>query len=335
MSFRLREFDFSDADYETIARINQAVWPETRRTAAEFKRIDEKSPVEKYDWIRIVAEWDEKPVGFGVHVKALWHDAPNQYSVGFVVLPEYRNRGIASTYFEKVMNEFLVDRDVSSLIAGTQSSQPEAISFLENRGFELQLRRVWSELILNEVDFEHYRSLQQKTARSGIKIQPLSELMPIDTDYQHKLNELDWVLLNDEPHSEPPKRKTVEEFAAAYINTPRFFPEGWFVATVGDKYVGWCAVLPNLERKDGMWQGITVIDRNYRRRGLATVMKLKTFALAKSLGAKVLETTNAEGNPMLDLNMKLGFRPKVANLEYKRPWNLNDSREQQHENQKI
>lgn len=320
MSLTLRKFDFSDEDYQTIERISRIVWGKLVRTVAECKRVDSKTPVEKYDWMRIIAEWDGEPVGVGLHIRALWHDVPNQYHVGISVLPAYRRRGIASAYFDKVLNELLADRDVSSLISMTDTTQPGAALFLEKQNFKLQLKRVESELLLDDVDFAQYQPLQAKIDATGIQIRPLSELMQSDPDYLGKLIDLEWVLLNDEPHSEPPKRKTADEFVSMYIDMPRFLPEAWFIATDGDQYVGWCAVLDSEEQADAMRQGITVIDRAYRRRGLATVMKLKTFKFAQNLGKKRLETNNAEGNPMLDLNLALGFRPKFADLEYKRAW---------------
>jgi len=314
----LRKFNFSDADYEVVINLHKKIWGDTRHTVETLKYTDANTPVEKYDWLRIVAEWESKVVGYGIHFRALDNDVENQYSITFVTSPEYRRRGIATAYFDRVQNEFLVDRNVSSFITQTRSDQPEAVEFLEKREFELQLRRIRSELFLDEFDFLRYEALKTKMRESGIRIRPLSELMKIDPDYQQKLRELEWVTLRDQPHAERPKRKTLAEFVSQYIETPNFLPEGWFVATDGDHYVGWSAVLRNRNRADTMNTGITVVERQYRRQGIATAMKLRTFEYVRELGKVRIEATNAETNPMLQLNMKLGFRPIYAWLEYKK-----------------
>lgn len=62
---------------------------------------------------------------------------------------------------------------------------------------------------------------------------------------------------------------------------------------------------------------VTVVDRPYRRQGVATAMKLRAFKYVQELGKVRIEATNAETNPMLHLNLKLGFKPIYAWLEYK------------------
>ena len=57
---------------------------------------------------------------------------------------------------------------------------------------------------------------------------------------------------------------------------------------------------------------------SYRRRGIATALKLRSIEFAKAYGAKELKTDNEENNPMYQLNLSLGFRPKPAFLSYKK-----------------
>lgn len=58
--------------------------------------------------------------------------------------------------------------------------------------------------------------------------------------------------------------------------------------------------------------------RSHRRKGIATALKLRAINFAKGYGAKVIETDNEENNPMYYLNMKLGFRPRPAWLEFEK-----------------
>jgi mycothiol synthase len=320
MALKFRKFNFSNDDYKAIFKIHKTIWTDSRHTAESFKYADVTTPLAENDWLRLVAEWAGKPVGYGIYLRTFNYNVTDQYYVAFSTHPDYRRRGIASAYFDKLQHELLGQRNVSSLVTQTRSDQPDAVAFLQKRGFELQLRRIRTELFLDGFDFMRFASAKTKMIERGIQIQPLSELMKVDPDYQEKLWHLEWVTQIDQPQAERPRRKTLAEFVSRYINTPVFLPEGWFVATDGDRYVGWSAVLHHLNRSDTMNTGITVVDRPYRRQGIATALKLRTIEYGQQLGKRRIEATNAETNPMLQLNLQLGFQPIYAWLEYKRAW---------------
>jgi hypothetical protein len=67
-----------------------------------------------------------------------------------------------------------------------------------------------------------------------------------------------------------------------------------------------------------MQNGITVIDRRCRRIGLATAMKVHALHYAQKLGKKSVITGNVSTNPMLKLNLKLGFVPQFDEIEFKK-----------------
>jgi hypothetical protein len=57
--------------------------------------------------------------------------------------------------------------------------------------------------------------------------------------------------------------------------------------------------------------------RPYRRRRIATALKLRTIDYAQRRGARTIETSNEEHNPMYQLNLRLGFRPRPAWVSYR------------------
>ena len=103
--------------------------------AKDFKRIDDKSPVEEYDWERTVAEWNGTPVGFGIYTGAPWLATPNLYFVNWLTHPDYRRRGIGSAYWDFLQEKIFPNRTISSLRANARSDAPDGITFLEQRGF--------------------------------------------------------------------------------------------------------------------------------------------------------------------------------------------------------
>ena len=313
-----RPFNFTDSDYQTIYNIYKTLWPDSSATLDGIKSSDQRTLGEEYDFSRLLAEWDGQVVGYGQRSRTVWSATPDQYFVSFSTLPDYRNKGIGTAFFDQTENDLKVNKNAASLLAYTRDTQPQSVSFLENRGYSITERITNSEIDLSQFDVEKYVPLRQKLAAEGIEIRPLSDLMDDEERYLDKLEALHWVLANDEPHSEPPKRRTPQEIKEMYISTPHFYPEGWFIATDGDEFVGWSAILIHQGEAERMETGITVIDRPYRRRGLATAMKVAGFEHALALGRPLIQTENEETNPMLDLNKSLGFRPIYQGLDFKK-----------------
>jgi len=62
--------------------------------------------------------------------------------------------------------------------------------------------------------------------------------------------------------------------------------------------------------------GLTGVDRQYRRRGLATALKCQVIEVAQRLGARRILTSNEENNPMFQLNLRLGFEAQPAEVDW-------------------
>jgi GNAT superfamily N-acetyltransferase len=59
--------------------------------------------------------------------------------------------------------------------------------------------------------------------------------------------------------------------------------------------------------------------REYRGRGIATILKQRLIAVAASRGAQRIVTSNdSENAPILAVNRRLGFRPSAARVTLER-----------------
>ncbi|MEZ4736963.1 MAG: GNAT family N-acetyltransferase [Caldilineaceae bacterium] len=104
---------------------------------------------------------------------------------------------------------------------------------------------------------------------------------------------------------------------------PGFTPTAWMIATAPTNsdpigpYVGMSTLWPDANDATRLWQGFTGVLPTYRRRGIATALKVHTINYAQRQGVKYIVTENAEENPMVQLNLQLGFVPQPAwvNLE--------------------
>ena len=62
----------------------------------------------------------------------------------------------------------------------------------------------------------------------------------------------------------------------------------------------------------------TGVRSDYRRRGISIALKVLAIELAKEVGAHTIVTQNHQDNPLLALNLKLGFERTDAMMEYSR-----------------
>ena len=67
-----------------------------------------------------------------------------------------------------------------------------------------------------------------------------------------------------------------------------------------------------------LYTGMSGVKREYRRMGLVTALKLRAIAFAQAQGARTLMTSNNSANPMLQLNLTLGFEIYDAQLKFVR-----------------
>ncbi|MCD0170513.1 GNAT family N-acetyltransferase, partial [Deinococcus sp. 23YEL01] len=123
----------------------------------------------------------------------------------------------------------------------------------------------------------------------------------------------------DVPRTAPATPVTPEDFRQR-LQAPHFLPGGVLLAVTES---GEVAALSELELEDGdphrLNTGLTGTARAWRRQGLALALKLRALDLARDLGAREVWTGNATTNaPMLALNDRLGFRPRVAWVEMQR-----------------
>ena len=64
------------------------------------------------------------------------------------------------------------------------------------------------------------------------------------------------------------------------------------------------------------WTGGLGVIREFRRKGIATALKIKAIEALLKKGITEIRTDNEENNPMYKINVALGFKPVPFSLEY-------------------
>lgn len=309
----IRKFERTDTDYALAIAIHNAVWPDYKDTADEWKSNDEKR-AEKLKWGRFLVEKDGEPVALGNYSQSLWMYHPRKFWVHVNVLPAHRRQGIGTRLYEHIRAQ-LAPYDPLTLYTYTREDFTGGVRFAEKMGFEEAMREWESRLDPSTVDLAAYAELERKMAAKEIEIKTVRELES-DPDRDRKLYELDWQLSQDVPSPEPPTKVPFEEWQKVWGH-PNLLPDGWFVALHNDAYVGVSNLWTSQADETILYTGLTGVLRTYRRRGIATALKLQAIRYAQSQGIAEVRTWNESNNEgMLSINNALGFVRQPAHVEY-------------------
>ncbi|MCB8945231.1 MAG: GNAT family N-acetyltransferase [Ardenticatenaceae bacterium] len=317
--FVIREFNPIDTEYEAMAVVEKAVYPDNADTAANFKRYDENWDG---NYVRrpFVVEADDKIVAFAIYNERPWSYAPGKYGFNITVHPDYERRGIGSAVYDLILQEVQQQKHpLAQLNTHARGDKPQSIRFLEKRGFQAVMRWIVSVLDVTQFDVSQYAGLRQKVAREGVVIRPLTQQKLLDPDWLNNVYELDWELTLDEPQPSPPTKQPIEQYVKTFIDDPDLIQDAWFVALDGDgRYLGMTQLYRKTDKPTEYGSGFTGVVRSHRRRGIAKALKSYSAEYAQQQGIQTIRTGNEEKNPMYQLNVQLGFKDLTAELAFQK-----------------
>ena len=148
----IRPFDEqSEADYESLVAIGNAIEPDSPRTAAEVRDWDSRrEPHIKRK--RFVAEMNGAVVGEGRYGQSPWNYHPRRFWVGMGVNPEFQGRGIGAALYDTILDAVCA-HDPLRVTSGTRADRDRALRFLGERGFVEEMREWESRLDVPGFDF--------------------------------------------------------------------------------------------------------------------------------------------------------------------------------------
>jgi mycothiol synthase len=325
--YTIRPFQPTEADYAAIVDIYNAAWPDERPiTVAMCRQNDAELPADIVHQ-RFVVEKAGAIVGAGACYEEHWQHQPGIIHLSFNVHPMYNDQGIEPLVYNKLLDYLSQTAPATTTLAtSTREDRLVRVQFLVAQCFQPVMRSPKSALDVTSFDASRFQFVQDKVASRGIQIYTLAELYQLEPDWKQKLCDLRWALIQDVPSVEPPTPFTLADFEQMVLDDPALDPEAWFVAV--DKTeptatgVGPFIGQSNLWINDRTYQrldtGLTGVIRGYRRRGIATALKLRTIDYAQRHGASTIATSNEENNPMYQINLMLGFQPKPAWVSYRK-----------------
>jgi GNAT superfamily N-acetyltransferase len=312
--FTIRSFTVTDIPAAlAIGNDGAALSPER---LAEARAEYEGWPAERYYRARWVAENDDKVVvGWGEITHRPWQFHPDKYGLHVEVAPDRRRQGAGGLILERLIGE-LRARQALLARAFALEGDAESIGFLTHRGFREVWRELESRLDVTAFDPRTFAGAEERVARQDVTITTLADEMSRDPGVLREVYDLSSAS-QDDPQLDPVTPLPFEEFVAGEISGAKSLPEAWFLARSGGRLVG----VSTLERVGDsvktVESGYTGVHPQYRRRGIALALKLRTIAYARTHGYRHIQTgSNAVNAPMLHLNAALGFEPQPARITY-------------------
>jgi GNAT superfamily N-acetyltransferase len=282
----------TDADYEAWNDVRRIVMPNESVPTIELLRADEGP-----DRLMLLAESGDNVIGSGVADKS-------QTSGGFVaprVLPEHRRHGVGSALLRALLDH-LVERGFESV--GAHPEDDGSHAFALRHGFvevDRQVEQVrtltpdepgappfdgvefWTVAQRPELLQRSFALAQQGYADMVLKTGPA--VVPID----------EW------------------------LREEGTLPGGTFVALEHGIIVGYAGLNAWTDDDTRAENGLTVVDRRWRGRGLATALKRRQLAWAAAHGIREIVTWTQEGNEAMQrVNVRLGYVPRSISRTMRR-----------------
>ncbi|HEV8635442.1 MAG TPA: GNAT family N-acetyltransferase [Chloroflexota bacterium] len=302
----MRVRPFVDGDYGRLVAFQNSAFPDRPRTEAQARAQDASVRNRGMEIVRLLCTDADHLVGVG---QVAGKDA--SYLLHLAVDPRQRRRGAGTALWEALLAALRARGARLVRTPPLDAGSAECIAFLTRRGF-VEVERAFR-YVLDLADFDPARfgDAEERPTRGGLAFMTFVEAAAGGPGALRALHELHNACRRDQPpredHAEP---IPFEAWQAHFFQGSAVLAPGSFVAVDGARYVG----LSTLER-DGppvaasLSAGFTGVHREYRGRGIALALKLRTIRWAREQGyARISTGHNSENVPMVRLSARLGFR---------------------------
>lgn len=306
------------ADEPWIVGISNAAFPDYAGTVEELR--EDKARLHAAGGVialGVAATPAGEIAGFWQFHHMLSQFDPTRYRVEVVVDPASRRRGVGGALFDDMLAA-LHRRGARVIESFARETMPDVGAFLERRGFRETMRTWECRLDLRRFDPTPFAPYLDRARRAGVAITTLENERRRAAGALRRAYELHTTVHADIPAPIPYTPPPFEHYVRWATEPPRALPDAYFIATLGEAYVGEANLRQPAEGTH-LNHAITGVLPAHRGKGIAVALKLATIAYGLAGGRTEIRTWNEQDNAgILAINDRLGFVRQPAWLTFER-----------------
>ena len=293
---------FADRDYAAFVRIRRLA--EQRDISVALAREqDGHWDHSHYEQVRVVAvDEEDAPVGYG----EIYHDPsrfdPRRYFLRLAVDPRLRRQGIGAAIWTQLRAE--LDERSAKVVCLWADDGTACRDFIVRRGF-IEVVRSYEQVVALATAPLRLAAAEEVVAARGIRVETLSELLTRRGEGSLKrVHELYTASRLHQPTLGGVTTRPFEDWRREEIDELHAPPDAFFIASDRERLVGCSAVFPQGEEVLRIL--VTGVLPEYRRHGIARLLKLRVHAWARANGYREIHTRTAN-SAVVTLNISLGY----------------------------
>jgi mycothiol synthase len=285
----------TDAELEGYVAIWNAITPDEPADVAQQRERRERDPQRLY----LLAELDGEQVGAGFAGRS---DSPGRGFLSPRVLPEARRRGVGGALLAELVAH-LSAQGFESASAHVDGRDEGSLAFAVRHGFEEVERQVEQVRVVG--------GEPPAKPPAGVRLVTIAERPELLREAYD---------LAREGYADLATTSPVVVSLEDWLRDEATLPQGSFVALAGDEIVGYSGLCRRGDDGTSAEDGLTVVRRGWRRRGLGTALKRAELAWAAANGIREIVTWTQRGNEgMRSVNEQLGYVYRSVSITVRAP----------------
>jgi mycothiol synthase len=293
---------FADHDYPAFVRIKRLA--EQRDLSVDLVRdADSRWDHARYDQVRVVGvDEEDAPLGYG----EIYHEPsrfdPRRYFIRLAVDPRLRRQGIGAAIWTQLRAE--LDERSAKIACLWADDGTACREFIVRRGF-IEVVRSYEQVVALATAPLQLSPAEEAVRAQGFRVETLSELRARRGDEAlERIHELYTASRVDQPTLGKVTARPFDDWRREVFDELGGLPDAYFVASDGERLIGCSAVYESGE--DVLRILITGVLPEYRRRGIARLLKLRVHSWARAHGYREIHTSTANVAAVA-LNTALGY----------------------------
>ena len=284
----------TDADLEAWIEVRRVVLP--NESAGTVEQLRARATHERRLFL---AELEGELAGSGVADRS---DLAGRASLAPRVLPRARRRGVGTALLRELATHALT-LEVGEAVVDVDGQDEGSIAFACRFGFEEVGRQIEQVRVLGDEP-------EPPPVPDGVEVVSVAERPELVRESYE---------LACQGYADMATDVAVTVTLEDWLREEATLPAGSFAALVDDEVVGYSGLCRH-DNPEVAEDGLTVVRRDWRRRGLATALKRKELAWAAANGFREIVTWTQRGNEgMRSVNEALGFTTRDISITMTAP----------------